>query len=155
MNRFFGILGLCLCVNSVHCEEMVVIFPPGRAETARDRTEWVVPEKRFLDPTNSWDPESQKLPADLNRYYGIARASAITNYTWSSPPELALIDIRQITALVGSETTPQAPVERAIITFYFYDPGRSRSPMVMTQMLLDGTVAQLRSQRGKKRRRPT
>ena len=152
MNRFCGILIVCLFSCSANCEEMIVISLPSRAGATTNHSEWVVPAKRFLDPKNSWDPESQKLPSDLSRYYGIARSNAITNCTWSSPPELAFIDIRQMIALVGSDTAQPAPVERAVITFYFYDPATAPplSSLVTIQMLLDGTVAQPRSLRGKR-----
>jgi len=109
--------------------------------------EWVVPKERFSDPQNAWSPDTGKFPVDLNKYCVIASSNIMGQFRLSSPPELTLIHVRQVSALVNTNDVTAPPLRRMVVSFHFNETGIGRdvSALKPVVMLLDGTVATIRT----------
>jgi len=152
MNFCTSILFICLFAYTVRGDEKVVIGSVGNTHGTNVIWEWVVPAARYLDPANAWDLDSQRLPTDLSHYCLIAKSNVMAGYKWSSTPELALLHIRQVSALVNPSDGSTPPVQRVVLAFHFREPGMAPAlgPVQPVLMLLDGTIAEARFRSGKK-----
>lgn len=156
--REFSWIG-CVCVWLLACSfscsaqsaELIVISRLNASNTAESSWEWVVSKRRFADPKNLWNPDSEIFPVDINQYCLIARTNVMARNVWSSVPELALVHIRQIYAQVNPNDASSPPVRRTALSFHFREAGAGPAlgPVQPVIMLLDGTVAELRKQSAK------
>ena len=143
---------VCMFAYSVQAAEMVVISTSSGANAAVGSCEWAVPKERLAGQRNLWDPDSGNFPVDVNQYCLMARTNVMNRHTWSSVPELALVHIRQIYAQMNPNDASSPPIRLTALSFHFREPGTGPAlgPVKPVIMLLDGTIAELREQSGKR-----